>query len=292
MMIVDTHTHVYSSDETRYPMRDNPKRPPKGTGTLDCLRRDMLENNVDRAVIIHSDSSYGWDNRFVADLLPTCQEFATGVCTLSPFDAENPNLLKTLLRERGFRGLRVFPVEDADGKRSLELRGHLTMCEQVAELNGVILALIWPEDIERLPPLLKRFPSVPVMLDHCAHLNAADVPDSETLRKVLALAEFPNLYAKITGLITGSRESYPFRDTHPIAYKVIEAFGPDRCMWGSIFPCELWLRPDPRTPEPPKGAYADQLRLFTHELGLDVATKSAILGQTAKRVWFPEEGGA
>ena len=48
-------------------------------------------------------------------------------------------------------------------------------------------------------------------------------------------------------------------------------------MWGSDFPCELWI---------PKATYAQHLRLFTDELGLEAAARAAVLGGTAARVWF------
>ncbi len=51
----------------------------------------------------------------------------------------------------------------------------------------------------------------------------------------------------------------------------------ERCVWGSGFPCEL---------RGPKISYAQHLKIFTHELGLDNATQKAILGETAHRLWF------
>jgi predicted TIM-barrel fold metal-dependent hydrolase len=48
-------------------------------------------------------------------------------------------------------------------------------------------------------------------------------------------------------------------------------------MWGSDFPCELWLK---------KATYAEHLALFTEELGLSEAEQQAILEETPMRVWF------
>ena len=62
---------------------------------------------------------------------------------------------------------------------------------------------------------------------------------------------------------------------------MIKAFSPERCVWGSNFPCELWcknLRQESST-------HAQHLRLFTHELGLDQPTKEAILGKTGMALW-------
>jgi predicted TIM-barrel fold metal-dependent hydrolase len=92
-----------------------------------------------------------------------------------------------------------------------------------------------------------------------------------------ALAGLSNLHAKLTFIPTGSAEQYPCQDLHEACHEVIEAFSPDRCVWGSNFPCELWC---------PEITYAQHLRIFTHELGLDEETKKAVLGGTAARLWF------
>ena len=62
---------------------------------------------------------------------------------------------------------------------------------------------------------------------------------------------------------------------HDPCRRVIAAFGPERCVWGSNFPCELWN---------PKVTYAQHLAIFTRELGLGIEEKRAILGETAKRL--------
>jgi predicted TIM-barrel fold metal-dependent hydrolase len=91
------------------------------------------------------------------------------------------------------------------------------------------------------------------------------------------LARHPNLHAKLTFIPTGGGEKYPCRDMHEPCRQVIKAYGPERCVWGSNFPCELWC---------PKVTYAQHLKIFTHELGLDQKTQEAVLGTTARRLWF------
>jgi predicted TIM-barrel fold metal-dependent hydrolase len=52
---------------------------------------------------------------------------------------------------------------------------------------------------------------------------------------------------------------------------------PDRCVWGSDVPCELWC---------PKATYSQLLRVFMYEMGLDPESKRWILGETARRLCF------
>ena len=53
------------------------------------------------------------------------------------------------------------------------------------------------------------------------------------LTKVLALASHPNIKIKISGACTLSHEPYPYNDIWDPVLKVIDAFGIDRCMWGT-----------------------------------------------------------
>ena len=61
-----------------------------------------------------------------------------------------------------------------------------------------------------------------------------------------------------------------------------DRFGPERCVWGSDFPCELWA---------PKINYTDHLRIFTHDLPLKESARTQILGLTAQKLWFSKEAG-
>jgi len=275
VILVDTHAHIYSEDDQKYPRIEKPLRPPAGKGTLEHLREEVQNNGIHRVVIVQTASAYRWDNRLTAQTVAASREWATGVCTLNPEDPASPGLLKRYVKESGFKGTRVFPTPGLTP--GLGHDGHVRLWEAAAEAGALVCALIPPGACGDLARMLERFPHVPAVLDHCANLKASDGPDSDALRAVCALARFPNLTAKVTMVVTGSEEEVPCRDMHGIARRVIDAFGPDRCIWGSDFPCELWI---------PKATYAQHLRIFTHDLGLSASEQEAILGKTAMRLWF------
>jgi predicted TIM-barrel fold metal-dependent hydrolase len=194
------------------------------------------------------------------------------VCNLDPDDPRSPDLLERYVRDADVRGL--VSVPGRHGRFADD--GVLRLWERAQRLGIVINVNTGWTAAEELDAMLRRFPRVRVALDHSLNLRVG--PD---LKKILAalsdLAARPNVHAKLSFLPTGSAEKYPFRDLHDPCRRVIRAFGPDRCVWGSNFPCELWC---------PNVTYAQHLRLFTHELGLDRPTKEAILGKTAKGLWF------
>ena len=78
---------------------------------------------------------------------------------------------------------------------------------------------------------------------------------------MLRLSRHKNLHAKLTFLPTGSTTGYPCADMHAACLKIIDAFGPERCVWGSDFPSDLWT---------PKVSYAEHLKIFTEALPLKI----------------------
>ena len=276
MTIVDTHAHIYHGDETRYPMIPEPYRPEEGIGTIEHLRKSMEESGIGRVALVQTGSAYKWDNRLLGDIALANREDMTGVCNLNPMDPASVEELQRLATQYNVKGLRLEPGRDAEPPYDNE--GSTRLFEAARDLDVVICAHHHVQLAGELAALLSRFPDVPVVLDHSAYLNSDDAPDSERVRTVTGLAKYRNLHTKLTFGITGSSEpSYPFSDTHAVIHQVIDVYGPDRCMWGSDFPCEHWLR---------KATYQQHLDMFTKAMGLSEGEQQAILSDTAMRVWF------
>ena len=279
--IVDTHAHIYHPDETRYPKIVDPLRPPEGTGDIDHLLRDMQAAGVTRAVLIQTGTAYKWNNGLLAETARAHANWAVGVCTLDPAAAESVDELERLVAGYSVRGLRMEPARtapDADHAR-FDHPGARRLWAAALRLGIVVCAHIQRPYVPQLAALLAAYPDVPVVLDHAAYPRASEGVESETVVQVAGLARYPNLHLKLSFAVTGSDERYPFRDTHSILLRLIEAFGPGRCMWGSDFPCELWLRG--------KATYQSHLSVYTTELGLSASEQASILKHTPLRLWFP-----
>jgi predicted TIM-barrel fold metal-dependent hydrolase len=55
----------------------------------------------------------------------------------------------------------------------------------------------------------------------------------QSYRRCLALAQYPNVNIKISGACTLSQQPFPYNDIWGPVLKIIDAFGIDRCMWGT-----------------------------------------------------------
>ena len=271
MPIIDTHAHMYSDNDAQYPTTTafDPFRPSVGIGTSRHLRAVSQSAGVDRVVVVHTTSMYNFDNRLLSDTVDANRGWTVGVCTLDPMDPGSVGLLESYVRTRNVRGLRL---TDASGDFGHD--GHRRLFEVADRLGVIICALANVQHRDPIAKLLAEYSGVRLVLDHCLNLRAGD---EATLRAVRDLASFPNAHAKMTFAVTGSDEAYPCRDTHDYIHRIVEAYGSNRCMWGSDFPCELWC---------PKVTYAQHLAIYTQEAGLSADTRANVVGGTAMRLWF------
>ena len=272
MNVVDAHAHIYSPDEESYPPIEKPRRPPGGKGSLEDLREEARSNDVDAACIIQTSSFYRFDNRYIRDCALAAPDWAAGVVTLNPDDPTSPRQLRELTREHGIKGLRSNP--DQDG--AIDSAAVRALWRTAADEGIVVNVHIQRNNADAAYRMLGDFPDLPVVLDHSLYPKVGPDLDA-TLRAVQRLSERKNLHTKLSFIATGSLGGYPCEDMHTPCLSVIEAFGPDRCVWGSDFPCELWT---------PMVSYSEALRIFRELLPLSVQARAMILGGTATRLWF------
>ncbi|MCX7740265.1 MAG: amidohydrolase family protein, partial [Meiothermus sp.] len=88
---------------------------------------------------------------------------------------------------------------------------------------------------------VRRFPDLRFVLDHLAKPNIAQKQWDGWIDRLEPLADQPNLWAKLSGLVTEADWGrWRPEDLAPYIHKALELFGPERCMFGSDWPvCTL-----------------------------------------------------
>ena len=85
--------------------------------------------------------------------------------------------------------------------------------------------------------LIDRHPDTRFLIDHLAILQPRTPPVPRQpwadLPKVLDLAKRKNAVIKVSGACTLSREPFPFPDIWDPLARVFDAWGFDRCLWGT-----------------------------------------------------------
>ena len=96
--------------------------------------------------------------------------------------------------------------------------------------------LCW-DNLDAGTALIDRHPDTRFIIDHLGILQPRVPPAPPQpwadLPKVLELAKRPNAVIKVSGACTLSREPYPFPDIWDPLARVFDAWGFDRCLWGT-----------------------------------------------------------
>lgn len=93
-------------------------------------------------------------------------------------------------------------------------------------------------DFTDVTAIAQRYPELTVIIDHLGLPQWPSPLDSPPFRAVpdlLELAKLPNVAIKFAGAHSMSQQAYPFDDLWPHLRPIIDAFGPQRLMWGTDF---------------------------------------------------------
>jgi len=238
--IVDIHPHIISDDETRYPPAPlfgtrsewSKERPT----TVETLVQAMNEAGVAKAAVVHSSTTYGFDNSYVVD---GCNQYPDRLAAVGSVDVLQPDAPERI-REwaaRGLAGLRLFTggsTKEFDPSELDDPRSFPAW-ELLAELGLPMCIQTGPVGLPQVTALARRFPKVNIILDHLGRPDVLDGAPYANAAGMFALAELPNIYMKLTPRIFGDVQKGQ-ASAETFFPRVVQAFGADRLAWGSNFP--------------------------------------------------------
>ena len=97
-------------------------------------------------------------------------------------------------------------------------------------------ALVKPAHLAALPRFARRHPDLPIVIDHCAKPDIANGDLSAWRRGMDALAAMPQVFCKLSGLVTEAGAPPDMEGVGRVADTILHAFGPDRVIFGSDWP--------------------------------------------------------
>jgi L-fuconolactonase len=148
--------------------------------------------------------------------------------------------ISQLAQRPKLRGLRPMlqGIEATDWilQRELEL-GLQTMLQ-----HGLCFdALIQPRHLSAIIELARRWPKLPIVIDHGAKPNVAAGEIEPWQAQMVELSSFPNICCKLSGLRTEQTVGAPAAQLEPYVRHLVQTFQ-DRLMWGSDWPVLLQAR--------------------------------------------------
>ncbi|WP_019587667.1 amidohydrolase family protein [Deinococcus apachensis] len=153
------------------------------------------------------------------------------------FDRRDPELdalIATIGTVPGRKALRVVPWTPEGFSQFAE--GADDPVFAAAQKHEVPVFVLLPGRTRLLHRYLHKFPDVPVIVDHCGvPLVPGRLHDDHLsgFGDVLALAQYPNVALKWSHAPRLSSGTYPYPDVLAMLLRVVEAFSPERVMWGS-----------------------------------------------------------
>jgi L-fuconolactonase len=115
--------------------------------------------------------------------------------------------------------------------------------ECASELNIPVCMQMTVKAIPQLIHMLERFPKVRVIMDHLAKPTLADGPPYAAAAPVLSLADFKNLYLKLTPRTVV--EAQNGKAAHATFFPLlVSKFGSSRIAWGSNYPASEGTLPE------------------------------------------------
>jgi predicted TIM-barrel fold metal-dependent hydrolase len=227
---VDAHAHVY--DLARHPFSASSgfELLPNEVGTAEQFAPVLDAHGFTHALLVNPLGGYGSDNRCLLDVLRAGRGRFKGVAVVAHGTAEAEF---DRMAEAGVVGLRFnlnfdsSPSPMAEGaERTFALARERGWFAQVHYAGDTL--------IDALPAL--RRSGLRLVIDHCGRPDAAAGLDQPGFRALLDLGREGRAAVKLSSVFRFARDGFPYRDADRFVHALVDAFGIERCLWGSDWP--------------------------------------------------------
>ena len=232
MPIIDSQVHAYEANTPERPWDTVPNWPDHVTGDEMISAMDTV--GVDGAIFVYSFSMYRYDASYAVDVQ---RAHPDRLAIVKPVDADDPkveDIIADWKKTPGAVAIRIF-LRKEEG-RSLDHPGLDRIVRAAVHHDFPVNILFW-DNIDAGTAVIDRHPNARFVIDHMAILQpytpSAPPKPWADLPKVLDLAKRDNAVIKVSGACTLSREPYPFNDIWDPLARLFDAWGFERCLWGT-----------------------------------------------------------
>jgi predicted TIM-barrel fold metal-dependent hydrolase len=230
-MIVDAQVHLWKAETPDWKWVPGRKPQLPEPFTIEKLVLLMDEAGVDRVVVV--PPSWPGDRNDYA--LEAARRYPQRFHVMGRIPLEKPEsakLLPTWRDQPGMLGIRVL----FNGEMLPWLtNGTADWFWPAAEKANLPVMVFAPAQGPAFARIAERHPGLTLIIDH---MNlTSDLRKSigipAAVEQTVALARYPNVSCKLSGSPGISEQPYPFADVKPHLRRVFEAFGRERCHWGT-----------------------------------------------------------
>ncbi len=277
---IDSQVHAYERNRPDRPWNAFLEGPDEVTG--DDMVAAMGAVGVNGALLISPFRLYGYDASYVLEVY---EKHPGRFGLIKPFDSQSEAVADQIAEWAGTPGVVGARVMLADREFEPDDPGLNRLFAAGAQA-GIPVNVACSGKLPLLRELARRHPDTQVVIDHVG-LAQPFVPPAPPepfadLANVVSLAELDNVPIKISGACTLSHEAFPYPDIWEPLGKVFNAFGFDRCLWGTDWTRAVRLL-----------TYAQGVEAFRVTDQLSDSERSALMGGTLVKIynWSPDMGG-
>jgi predicted TIM-barrel fold metal-dependent hydrolase len=228
--IVDAQVHLWKASSPDYPWNTGVTPQLPEPFTIERALPLMDEAGVDRVVIVTPAL-----NEINTYSLEAAKRYPNRFAVMGRISLQDPKsaaLLPDWKKQPGMLGVRVNFMGPA---ANWFIDGTADWFWPVAEKAEIPVMFAAFGRVGMFAPIAERHPGLPLIVDHMG-ANTAIAKEGrlpEAISQTVGLAKFPNVSVKLSNLVNSSLEPYPFRDLTDHLKRVFDAYGPQRCYWGS-----------------------------------------------------------
>ena len=232
MQIVDAQVHAYE--------RDHPGRPWIGhlhglaSATGDEMVAAMDAAGVDGALLVSPYSFYRYDASYALEV-GAAHPGRFGL--IKPVDPNDPAVEENIAdwaKAKGAVAIRILLTYEASEDPADP--GMNRILAAASRHSLPVNLLCWGR-LGQAKGLIERNTNTTIVIDHLGLPQPFEPPVPAQpwaeLPKVLELAAYDNVRIKISGACTLSHERFPYNDIWDPLARIFDAFGLNRCMWGT-----------------------------------------------------------
>ena len=273
MPTLDCQVHAYERNHPGRPWVGTLHGPAEVTGDQMVAAMDAV--GVDGAVLVSPFSMYRYDASYALEVYAA---HPTRFRLVKPVDPSDPAVAGTIADWAATEGTVGVRIMLRDEVSSDPADPGLNQVLAAAARHSLPVNLLCWGRLDQAAQLAARNPDTQIVIDHLGLQQPFEPPPPPQpfaeLPKVLELAARPNIVIKISGACTLSHEPFPYKDIWDPLGRIFDAFGLDRCMWGTD-----WTR---------------AVALLTYEQGVEAfrvtdrlsdSDRAALMGGTLMRVY-------
>ena len=233
-MRIDAHQHYWKLERGDYDWL---------TPDMKILYRDyepcdlaavLREQKIDKTIVVQAAATA--ETEYLLTLADENDSIAAVVGWVDLTDAGCMGLLDQFREHPKFAGFRMMIQDMPDATVVLEPI-YMKALQQVEALQLPVDLLVKSDQLDVLISLMKHVPQLHGVIDHIAKPRIADGIWEPWATQMKELAQYPNLYCKLSGMVTeADHTGWQQEDFNAYIQTIIAYFGWDRIMYGSDWP--------------------------------------------------------